>query len=108
MSCFRNACQHYGLPLSQGRIIGDQIQCGFHGWQYDLSTGELVKVPYLKTLPACRLKSYKTFTRGGIVFVYSGDEEYFENAKRFIMDDVFENPASIWMTYESSILFGNE
>ncbi len=30
--CFKNACAHYGLPLSRGKLKGNQVHCGFHGW----------------------------------------------------------------------------
>jgi len=100
VKCFKNACLHYGLPLDQGKLTNVQIHCGFHGWQYDLTDGKLLKAPYAKKTPKCRLKQYKAFVRGGIVFIYTGDEEQFEEAKRFIMQDVMENQAAAWTIYE--------
>src|SRR3954468_13175226 len=31
----RNRCCHRSFPLSNGRLIGDIIECGYHGLQYD-------------------------------------------------------------------------
>ena len=100
VNCFKNVCPHYGLPLSQGKLNKETIQCGFHGWEFDLSNGTLIKAPFARKLPKCRLKSYKAFVKGGIIFVYPGDEEYFETAKRFIMDDVVDKQASTSIEYE--------
>jgi phenylpropionate dioxygenase-like ring-hydroxylating dioxygenase large terminal subunit len=99
--CFRNACPHYGLPLNQGKLLVDQVHCSFHGWQFSLSDGRIIKAPYAKKMPNCGLKGYKAFVKGGIVFVYLGDEEYFEEAQRYIPEDVLEDPASTWIDYET-------
>ena len=37
-------CGHRGYPLSKGRVKGDNIECGYHGFQYD-PTGACVEVP---------------------------------------------------------------
>ncbi len=35
-----NRCPHLGLPLSAGKVEGEQIVCAFHGSRFDLRTGE--------------------------------------------------------------------
>jgi nitrite reductase (NADH) small subunit len=35
-----NFCPHKGAPLADGRLCGKTIECDWHGWQFDLSTGE--------------------------------------------------------------------
>ena len=37
-------CCHRALPLSMGRVIGDRLQCGYHGLEFD-TTGACVAVP---------------------------------------------------------------
>ncbi|QDV27134.1 Rieske (2Fe-2S) protein [Aureliella helgolandensis] len=32
-------CAHQGGPLAQGLVDGECITCPWHGWQYDLNTG---------------------------------------------------------------------
>jgi phenylpropionate dioxygenase-like ring-hydroxylating dioxygenase large terminal subunit len=98
--CYKNSCRHYGLPLSQGKLTNGHVICGLHGWKYELSEGNLIHSPYAKKTPKCKLKGYKAFIKNGIVFVYAGDEEYFEKAKQFVISDITENQASFGVVYE--------
>lgn len=41
-----NKCGHFGLPLSQSEIKGDEIICSHHGISFSLLTGEIVNRPY--------------------------------------------------------------
>ena len=34
-----NACPHEGNPLVEGELLGDTLQCAYHGWRFDLATG---------------------------------------------------------------------
>jgi nitrite reductase (NADH) small subunit len=40
----QNSCPHQGAPLAQGSLCGEVIECGLHGWQFDLRTGECFTV----------------------------------------------------------------
>ncbi len=33
-------CLHLGGPLGHGRLDGCVVSCPWHGWQYDVTTGE--------------------------------------------------------------------
>lgn len=33
-------CAHQGGPLGRGAVCGDTLTCPWHGWQYDVTTGE--------------------------------------------------------------------
>ena len=35
-----NTCLHRGGPLGQGVMDGNIVTCPWHGWQYDVRTGE--------------------------------------------------------------------
>jgi phenylpropionate dioxygenase-like ring-hydroxylating dioxygenase large terminal subunit len=37
-------CVHRHLPLSMGRLVGDHLQCHYHGLRYD-GGGQCVRVP---------------------------------------------------------------
>ena len=37
-----DACAHQGGPLSQGRLSGHRLACPWHGWMYDVRTGDCV------------------------------------------------------------------
>ncbi len=39
-----NSCPHRGAPLSEGVLCGHVIECGLHGWQFDVRTGECLTV----------------------------------------------------------------
>jgi nitrite reductase (NADH) small subunit len=43
-----NICLHMGGPLGQGYVEGGKIVCPWHGWEYDLKTGELGDDPKSK------------------------------------------------------------
>lgn len=36
----QNSCLHMGGPLGRGRLEGCVVSCPWHGWQYDVRTGE--------------------------------------------------------------------
>jgi nitrite reductase/ring-hydroxylating ferredoxin subunit len=37
-----DACAHKGGPLSEGKQSGTRLACPWHGWHYDLRTGQCV------------------------------------------------------------------
>src|SRR5215510_4769632 len=47
-----NFCPHKGARLSEGILCGHIIECGLHGWQFDVRTGECLTVTdRIKTYP---------------------------------------------------------
>ncbi len=44
VSCLRDACPHRGVALSTGKVLGDHVQCPFHGFEFDTS-GRCVLIP---------------------------------------------------------------
>lgn len=45
VSCFQDSCAHLGMELSGGEVEGGIITCPFHGFQYDLASGECLTAP---------------------------------------------------------------
>jgi phenylpropionate dioxygenase-like ring-hydroxylating dioxygenase large terminal subunit len=43
----RDTCPHRGIPLSYGRFDGQNVQCSYHGWEFDACTGKCVLIPSL-------------------------------------------------------------
>ena len=39
-----NFCPHKGAPLSEGSLCGHIVECGWHGWQFDVRNGECLTV----------------------------------------------------------------
>jgi phenylpropionate dioxygenase-like ring-hydroxylating dioxygenase large terminal subunit len=69
---FKDLCIHRGSALSLGRILGDRIECAYHGWQYD-HTGACVRIPALPeghSIPAkAHAIAYAVREHAGLVWV---------------------------------------
>ncbi|MBW3651085.1 MAG: Rieske (2Fe-2S) protein [Actinobacteria bacterium] len=54
-----NQCLHAASPIDGGPVVDGAVRCPWHGWSYDLRTGELLTGfgprPGLATYP-CRLE----------------------------------------------------
>ncbi|MBE3571270.1 MAG: Rieske 2Fe-2S domain-containing protein, partial [Bacillales bacterium] len=48
---FRNQCPHMGMPLDGGLVDGSLITCPWHGFRFDLSTGECMTAPHVQLEP---------------------------------------------------------
>ena len=51
-----NACPHRKLPLSEGKLIGDTVECGYHGLTFDCA-GTCVAAPTQKSQIPRRAKA---------------------------------------------------
>ena len=69
-------CAHRGLKLSTGRVVGDTVECFYHGWTYD-ETGQCVAQPAEKRSFADKVKvgGYLTREYLGLIFCYFGEGE---------------------------------
>ena len=66
-------CIHRRLPLSEGRLQGDDLMCGYHGLVYDCS-GACVKIPgQVKVPDGASVKSYPVVERHAFIYVWMGD-----------------------------------
>ena len=57
-------CTHYGGPLAQGLIVGDEIRCPLHHACFSLKTGEVLRNPAFDPIPCWRVEQV-----GNTVFV---------------------------------------
>jgi nitrite reductase/ring-hydroxylating ferredoxin subunit/Fe-S cluster biogenesis protein NfuA len=48
---FRNQCPHMSMPLDRGLVDGSAITCPWHGFRFDLSTGECITAPHVQLEP---------------------------------------------------------
>ncbi len=55
-----NFCPHRGAPLSEGALCGHIVECGWHGWQFDVRTGECVTVKE-------KLRTYRVIAEEGLI-----------------------------------------
>jgi phenylpropionate dioxygenase-like ring-hydroxylating dioxygenase large terminal subunit len=67
-------CPHRFAPLSRGRLVGDELQCGYHGLRFDTS-GVCTHNPHGDTIPRqARVRSYTLLERHGFVWIWMGEE----------------------------------
>ena len=68
-----NRCPHRNLPLSEGRLIGDEIECGYHGMVYDCA-GACTHLPGSAEPPDwATVRTFPVVERHGWVFYWPGD-----------------------------------
>lgn len=72
-----DCCPHRQVKLSEGQIVGDHLECIYHGWQFNRK-GECTFIPYLaenQKLPTCQLRTYPVKEQDGLIWLYPGDQE---------------------------------
>lgn len=68
-------CAHRLVRLSHGRVIGDKIECAYHGWQFD-DAGRCVHVPHLASktgLPNCQVRRFPVIEKHGFLWIFPGE-----------------------------------
>ncbi|HEY8267842.1 MAG TPA: aromatic ring-hydroxylating dioxygenase subunit alpha [Xanthobacteraceae bacterium] len=66
-------CCHRHYPLSRGKVIGESIQCGYHGLRFD-GTGACVEIPGQDMIPRnAKVRSYPITEKYGWVWIWMGD-----------------------------------
>jgi len=67
-------CPHRLYPLVKGRLEGDTLQCGYHGFTYD-PTGRCVRIPSQDSVPAnFAVRRYPLIEQAGIIWIWTGKE----------------------------------
>ncbi len=61
-----NGCPHRGGPLGEGLLEGTVVICPWHGWEYDVTSGECL------TNPKVRIQAYPVKVEGSDVLVDAG------------------------------------
>ncbi|HWH94381.1 MAG TPA: aromatic ring-hydroxylating dioxygenase subunit alpha [Baekduia sp.] len=72
-AALENACWHRLVPLSHGRLDGDDLVCGYHGLAFN-GDGRCTFMPSQQTInPAARVRSFPIVERHRFVWVWPGD-----------------------------------
>lgn len=67
-------CPHRFMALSKGQLLGDDIECPYHGFRFGPS-GHCTLVPSISVVPrAMRTRSYPLVEKYGFVWIWMGDE----------------------------------
>ncbi len=72
-----NRCPHRGTRFTMGRIVDDQLSCGYHGWRFG-SGGQCTYIPAHPKLPPPKTVCAKTFQaveRYGMIWTSLGAPE---------------------------------
>ena len=86
-------CAHRFLPLSRGYLVGDRVQCGYHGMEYDC-TGACVHVPGQKSIPAgSTVKTFPLAEKWQFVWIWLGDPAL---ADEDLIPDIWRNDDPAW------------
>lgn len=73
-------CAHRRVPLSLGRLIGDTVECGYHGLQYDCS-GKCTRIPGQKRPPPkVGVRAYPLVEKHRFLWIWMGDPEKADEA----------------------------
>ncbi|MFX1765447.1 aromatic ring-hydroxylating dioxygenase subunit alpha [Paraburkholderia sp. A1RI-2L] len=87
-----NACPHRKLPLSMGRLVGDHVECGYHGLTFDCE-GACVRAPGSTRIPSgAKVRSYPLAERYGLLWIWMGDPAQADPAK-IVQIDEWGDPA---------------
>jgi nitrite reductase/ring-hydroxylating ferredoxin subunit len=67
-------CSHLGADLGRGCVVGESIECPFHGWQYG-ADGRCSHAPAMSDAPRfARQSIFPVVERHGFVFFFNGRE----------------------------------
>lgn len=67
-------CPHRMFPLELSRVVGDTVQCGYHGFRFD-PTGRCVEVPSQPEPSPATLRAFPVIEHGGTVWLWTGEPE---------------------------------
>lgn len=66
-------CAHRNFPLAEGQLVGDELQCTYHGYRFS-ATGACTRIPGQSAVPkAFRQRIYPCIERAGFVWLWMGD-----------------------------------
>ena len=72
-AALEDACWHRLLPLSLGRLEGDEVVCGYHGLVFN-AEGRCTHMPSQETLnPAACVRSFPVVQKHRLVWIWPGD-----------------------------------
>jgi phenylpropionate dioxygenase-like ring-hydroxylating dioxygenase large terminal subunit len=75
VACARERCPHRGVALGIGQVVGDCVECPFHGFQFD-PTGRCTVIPANgKNAPVPKvfqIKAYPTREAHGFIWMWWG------------------------------------
>jgi len=92
-AALEDACWHRLLPLSLGRLEGDEVVCGYHGLVYS-TDGRCTHMPSQETLnPSACVRAFPVLEKHRFVWVWPGDPALADPA---LIPDLHWNDDAQW------------
>ncbi len=75
VAALEDRCAHRHAPLSLGRVLGEDIECAYHGFTFDCA-GNCIHIPHQDSVPrAARVRSFPAVERWGYVWLWLGEAD---------------------------------
>lgn len=105
-------CAHRAYPLSLGRLEGDTVVCGYHGFRFD-TDGDCVEVPSSSKCPKeLGVARYKVLERGPLVWIWMGDPDHADESRlpeqEWLCDDAAWAKSSGYFNLQSNYVSMHE
>ena len=107
-------CRHLGADLGVGKVIGEDVRCAFHHWQYG-PDGACTKIPASDKIPkAARVFKFPTAEKWGLIWAFNGEKPLFEVPDfpgfneadlEFRTIEAFDLPVEPWVPFTNSMDF---
>ncbi len=96
-------CCHRRAPLHKGRLIGDAVQCGYHGFTFDPS-GACVRIPGQERIPAgLGVAAYPLVEKHGYLWIWMGEPAQADPA---LIPDFHQNLDPGWTVVRNRLPIG--
>ncbi|MEP7100500.1 MAG: aromatic ring-hydroxylating dioxygenase subunit alpha [Burkholderiales bacterium] len=93
VAILEDACWHRLLPLSKGRLNGDEVTCGYHGLVYN-ADGRCTRMPSQETInPSACVRAYPVVEKHRFVWVWPGEAALADPA---LVPDMHWNDDPAW------------
>jgi phenylpropionate dioxygenase-like ring-hydroxylating dioxygenase large terminal subunit len=72
-----DVCPHRQAQLSAGRVHGENIQCPFHGWEFDAAglCTNIPAIPKIRSHPRFSVPAFPVQEAAGLVWLYFGETD---------------------------------
>ena len=92
VGCVTDQCTHRGAALSIGKVVGNCIQCPFHGLTFSVS-GDCTSIPAngrasTENISRYNVRSWPIIEKNGIIYMWYGDAKNATGEPPFFYEDM--------------------